>query len=132
MDLSKKKRYDELVEESIYVINKISHESFVGHMPSTDPCLMAAILVSSEHSNSDLGQLAGFIRDNTVAKSITPGQKMKEYRIKHNLSQDQLAKKLGISRPYMSEIESDKRSMSVKTVSNFTDKLGISMSDFFN
>ena len=57
---------------------------------------------------------------------------MKEYRLSHGLSQKELAKQLGVSQAYISAIESNKRSMSVKTISNFTDKLGITLSDFFN
>lgn len=34
--------------------------------------------------------------------------------------------------PVVCEIESNKRSMSVKTIKNFTDKLGITLSDFFS
>lgn len=34
--------------------------------------------------------------------------------------------------PVVCEIESNKRNMSVKTIKNFTDKLGITLSDFFN
>lgn len=123
MDLNKKKRYDELIEEVEYVYNELS-------IIDVDKGIMAAILVASEHSNEDTSHSYEVIGDESKTKIL--GQKMKEYRLSHGLSQKQLAKQLGISRPYMSEIESNKRNMSVKTISNFTDKLGITLSDFFN
>jgi Predicted transcriptional regulators len=95
-----------------------------------DEGVMAAILVASEHSSEDTSHSYEIIGDESKTKVI--GHKMKEYRLSHGLSQEQLAKQLGISRPYMSEIESNKRSMSVKTIKNFTDKLGITLSDFFS
>ncbi len=129
MDLNKQKRYDELIEETDYVVNEIVVEH---RLLTSEPAagIMAAILVASQHSREDLSQSYEVIGDESKTK--VPGQKMREYRIKHGLSQEQLAEQLGISRPYMSEIESNKRSMSVKTIKNFTDKLGITLSDFFN
>ncbi|MDT6951853.1 helix-turn-helix domain-containing protein [Companilactobacillus alimentarius] len=124
MDLSKKKRYDELIEEAEYVYNELPI------IMDADKGVMAAILVASQHSREDLSYSCEAIGDESKTKVI--GQKMKEYRLSHGLSQKQLAKQLGISRPYMSEIESNKRSMSIKTINNFTDKLGITLSDFFN
>lgn len=125
MDLNKQKRYDELIEEVEYVYNNLPIRI------DADEGLMAvAILVASEHSNEDTSHSYGMIGDESKTKVI--GQKMKEYRLSHGLSQKELAKQLGISRPYMSEIESNKRSMSIKTINNFTDKLGITLSDFFN
>lgn len=124
MDSNKQERYDELIEEVEYVYNKLPI------IMDADKGVMAAILVVSQHSNEDTSHSYEIIGDESKTKIL--GQKMKEYRLSHGLSQKQLAKQLGISRPYMSEIESNKRSMSVKTISNFTDKLGITLSDFFN
>jgi len=59
MDSSKQKRYDEMVEETKYVIDKFEYNYEVKQ--SDHISMMAAILVASEHSNEDLGQLAGFI-----------------------------------------------------------------------
>lgn len=56
MDLSKKKRYDELIEEVEYIYNKLPI------IMDADKGVMATILVASEHNNEDLGQLAGFIQ----------------------------------------------------------------------
>lgn len=119
MDINKQQRYDELIEEVEYVYNKLPI------IMDVDKGVVTAILVASQHSREDLSH-------SCESKTKIPGQKMKEYRLSHGLSQEQLAKQLGISRPYMSEIESNKRSMSVKTIKNFTDKLGITLSDFFN
>lgn len=63
---------------------------------------------------------------------MTPGQRIKAYRKSKKLTQAQLAKQLEISRPYMSEIESDKRNMSTRTVENFAKKLGIPSSELFD
>lgn len=63
---------------------------------------------------------------------MTPGQKIKQYRKDHNLTQAQLAERLEISRPYMSEIESDKRNMSFKTINKFATKLGIPALELFD
>ena len=63
---------------------------------------------------------------------MTPGQKIKEYRKKNHMTQAELAEKLEISRPYMSEIESDKRNMSTRTVESFAKKLGIPSSELFD
>lgn len=121
-------KYDELIEDTLKVKDDIDRRI---HLPNGEYVgVMAAILVASQHSRENLSYSCETIGDESKTK--IPGQKMKEYRLSHGLSQKQLAKQLGISRPYMSEIESNKRSMSVKTIKNFTDKLDITLSDFFN
>lgn len=60
MDLSKKKRYDELVEETRYVLDKLASKP--ERYYKVDFGAATAILVASEHSNEDLGQLTGFIQ----------------------------------------------------------------------
>ena len=120
MDINK---YDELIEDTLKVKDDIDRRMHLSN--GVDAGVMAAIIVASQHSREDLSC-------SYKSKTKIPGQKMKEYRLSHGLSQEQLAKQLGISRPYMSEIESNKRNMSVKTIKNFTDKLGITLSDFFN
>lgn len=121
-------KYDELIEDTLKVKDDIDRRMY--STKSVDTGVVAAILVASQHSRENLSYSCEAIGDESKTKK--PGQKMKEYRLSHGLSQKQLAKQLGISRPYMSEIESNKRSMSVKTISNFTDKLDITLSDFFN
>jgi len=124
MDLNKKYTYDKLTNETIDVGDMLMEKMPIcSHLEAS---IMAVILVASQHSSYSYEVIGD------ESKTKIPGQKMKEYRLSHGLSQEQLAKQLGISRPYMSEIESNKRSMSVKTIKNFTDKLGITLSDFFN
>jgi len=124
MDLNKKYTYDKLTNETIDVGDMLMEKMpMCSHLEAS---IMAVILVASQHSSYSYEVIGD------ESKTKIPGQKMKEYRLSHGLSQEQLAKQLGISRPYMSEIESNKRSMSVKTIKNFTDKLGITLSDFFN
>ncbi|KRK90911.1 helix-turn-helix domain-containing protein [Companilactobacillus futsaii] len=128
IDPEKGKKYDDMVEELSYVVDRIA---YVYNCNCGEGCLeAAAIIVASQHSREDLSHSCEIIGDESKTK--IPGQKMKEYRLSHGLTQEQLAKQLGISRPYMSEIESNKRSMSVKTIKKFTDKLGITLSDFFS
>jgi len=128
MDLNKKYTYDKLTNETIDVGDILMEKMPIcSHLEAS---IMAAILVASQHSREDLSYSYEVIGDELKTK--IPGQKMKEYRLSHGLSQEQLAKQLGISRPYMSEIESNKRNMSVKTIKNFTDKLDITLSDFFS
>jgi len=126
MDLNHEDSYERLARETKVAYGKLKMYRF----EQSDVGVMAAILVASEHSNEDLGQLAGFVHENTKVKTL--GQKFKEYRTKLGLTQTEFADQLNISRPYMSEIEHDKRSMSVQTVRILVDRLGISMSDFFN
>jgi len=128
MDLNKKYTYDKLTNETIDAGDMLMEKMPI--CSNLEASIMAAILVASQHSREDLSHSCEVFGDESTTK--IPGQKMKEYRLSHGLSQEQLAKQLGISRPYMSEIESNKRSMSVKTIKNFTDKLDITLSDFFN
>jgi len=124
MDLNKKYTYDKLTNETIDVGDMLMEKMpMCSHLEAS---IMAVILVASQHSSYSYEVIGD------ESKTKIPGQKMKEYRLSHGLSQEQLAKQLGISRPYMSEIESSKRSMSVKTIKNFTDKLDITLSDFFS
>jgi len=124
MDLSKKKRYDELIEEVDYVYDNLPI------ITDADEGVMAAILVASEHSNDNSDNSPSM--NGTSFSPRTPGLRIKNYRIDHGLSQVQMAKKLDISRPYMSEVESDKREMSTQTINKIVDKLGISMDEFLN
>lgn len=65
MDSSKEKRYDEMMEEFKYVYENLPL------LMGSDSGVVTAILVASEHHNSDIGQLAEFIRQNTVARKNT-------------------------------------------------------------
>lgn len=57
MDSSK---YDELIEDTLKVKDDIDRRMYLSD--GADAGIMAAILVASQHSNEDLGQLAGFIQ----------------------------------------------------------------------
>ena len=82
-------KYDELIEDTLKVKDDIDRRMHSSN--GVDVGVMAAIIVASQHSSYSY-----------ESKTKTPGQKMKEYRLSHGLSQEQLAKQLGISRPYMS------------------------------
>ena len=57
---------------------------------------------------------------------MTIGENLKSYRKEKSLTQKTLAKKLGISTSYMSELESNKRNPSIETVNKIAEKLNIS------
>ncbi|MDK1716394.1 helix-turn-helix domain-containing protein [Dellaglioa algida] len=59
---------------------------------------------------------------------MTTGERIKKLRKDRGLTQSELAKEIGISRSYMSEIESDKRNMSIKTLTKIATGLDISLS----
>lgn len=50
-------------------------------------------------------------------------------RIKHDLTQEELAKKIGITRQYISEVEIGKRSVSDKIALKLADVFGVSVSE---
>ena len=56
---------------------------------------------------------------------MTVGGNIKKLRKARGLSQFDFAKKIGISRNYVSELERDKRSPSVRTLKSIADKLDI-------
>ncbi|WP_125762270.1 helix-turn-helix domain-containing protein [Companilactobacillus hulinensis] len=56
---------------------------------------------------------------------MKPGEIIREYRKDKGWTQQQLAKKLDISRSYMSEIEHDKRNMGVQLLKSIAKKLDI-------
>jgi len=59
-------------------------------------------------------------------------QKIKEFRIKNNLSQDQLAKAIGVSRPTYTAIESGKQQLSVKEAQKLAGLLAISVDELLS
>lgn len=56
------------------------------------------------------------------------GNRIKHLRKEQDMSQAELAKKIGISRSYLSELESDKRNVGIDTVQRLADKLGVTPS----
>ncbi|MGX7199210.1 helix-turn-helix domain-containing protein [Enterococcus nangangensis] len=53
------------------------------------------------------------------------GQNIKSIRKKRNLTQKEFAKILEISNSYMSELESDKRNLSIDTINKIAKKLNV-------
>lgn len=58
-------------------------------------------------------------------------QNLKNYRIKLNLTQEQLSERSGISSDYLSEIERGKRTPSFKRLDLIADSLGIEVYKLF-
>ena len=60
------------------------------------------------------------------------GQIFKEYRLKNNLTQENIAEKLGISVKYISRIENGNGGVKVETLVKYMNILGISPNIIFN
>ena len=59
-------------------------------------------------------------------------QKVKEFRIKNNLSQEQIAKTIGVSRPTYTAIESGKQTLSADQAQKLASMLGISIDELLS
>ncbi|MCD5030359.1 helix-turn-helix domain-containing protein [Enterococcus asini] len=57
------------------------------------------------------------------------GENIKKMRLKQGDSQSQFAKKLEISRTYLSDLENNRKSPSIETVTKIAEKLGISTNE---
>ena len=65
-----------------------------------------------------------------IRKSI--GNRIKELRVgKLKVSQENFARSLGVDRTYLSRVESGKQNITVNTLSEICDKLGVSLKEFF-
>lgn len=64
------------------------------------------------------------IRDTDFWKSTTPGRLLAGFRLKHELTQKQLAQKLGIHPWIISAYERDKREITPEVAGNFARALG--------
>ena len=62
---------------------------------------------------------------------IKIGSKISELRKGLNLSQEKLAEIAGISKNYLGNIELGKQAVTIQLLKTITDKLEISLSDFF-
>ncbi|AMY05068.1 XRE family transcriptional regulator [Staphylococcus condimenti] len=60
------------------------------------------------------------------------GQNLKRIRKRMNMTQEELATKMEISRSYLSDIENRRTNLSIKTVKKLADSLGLSVNDLFN
>lgn len=56
---------------------------------------------------------------------MTIGENIKQLRISREWSQQTLADEIGLSRNYISELESNKRNLSITTLKNLAEKLGV-------
>lgn len=56
---------------------------------------------------------------------MTVGENIKQLRISRKWSQQKLADEIGLSRNYISELENNKRNLSITTLNNLADKLGV-------
>jgi len=59
------------------------------------------------------------------------GEKLKELRLQKKLSLEQLAKKVGLTRSFISQIEKDKNSPSISSLIKILAALNVKMTDFF-
>jgi len=59
------------------------------------------------------------------------GKKMKELRKRKNLSQERLARKSGLHRTYISDIERGARNVSLKNIEKIAKALNISIIELF-
>ena len=60
------------------------------------------------------------------------GARVKELRLKKQVSQEALAYEAGIDRTYMTSVENGKRNISIQNIEKILEALGISFHDFFN
>jgi transcriptional regulator with XRE-family HTH domain len=59
------------------------------------------------------------------------GKKLKELRLQKKLSLEQLAKKVGLTRSFLSQVEKDKTSPSIASLIKILSALNVKMADFF-
>lgn len=55
------------------------------------------------------------------------GNNIRKYRLKQNLTQEQLAERVGISTSFYANLERGKKSMSIKTLRDLSDALEVSV-----
>jgi len=59
------------------------------------------------------------------------GLRLKTLRKEKGLSQEELAERSGLNRPYISGIEKGKRNVSIETVEKLSQALNVPVRDFF-
>lgn len=72
---------------------------------------------------------------NSVSKSNIDkvfGQILRDFRLKNNLTQEQLSEKLGISLKYISRIENGNNGIKTQTLINYMNLLGITPNTIYN
>jgi transcriptional regulator with XRE-family HTH domain len=60
------------------------------------------------------------------------GKRLRELRLARNLSQEELAFKVGVHRTYLGGIERGERNPSLRNLAAIADGLGISLSELFS
>ena len=55
------------------------------------------------------------------------GQRVKELRLKQNISQEELAFRCGLSKNYISDVERGTRNISLKSIEKIADGLALSL-----
>ena len=59
------------------------------------------------------------------------GHRMRDLRLKRNLSQEKFSHLCELDRTYIASIENGKRNVSIVNIQKITEALGVSLSDFF-
>lgn len=74
------------------------------------------------------------IIDNIMKKEILIkfGKKVREIRIKQNLSQEKLATKAGVHRTYIGMIERAEKNITLENIEKIAKALGLSVKELFN
>lgn len=74
------------------------------------------------------------IIDNIMKKEILIkfGKKVREIRIKQNLSQEKLATKAGVHRTYIGMIERAEKNITLENIEKVAKALGLSVKELFN
>ena len=60
------------------------------------------------------------------------GKKIRFYRMKQGMSQEELAFKAGLDRTYIASVENGKRNISIETIHKFLKALEVTFSEFFS
>lgn len=68
----------------------------------------------------------------SVESVIELGSKLKEMRLRKNLTQEELANRCELTKGYISQLENDLTSPSIATLSDLLTALGSDLSDFFH
>lgn len=73
-----------------------------------------------------------FLMANESKKLIKLGKNIQQIRKSHNLSQNELAEMLNISREHLAKLETAKRRISLKLLFLFCEKLNVHEKDLFD
>ncbi|MCD8519693.1 MAG: helix-turn-helix transcriptional regulator [Erysipelotrichaceae bacterium] len=59
------------------------------------------------------------------------GRRLRQFRTQQNLTQEALAKKIGLHPNYISDVENGRRNISLRLVAKLATGLGVNIKDFF-